>query len=206
LTDRAAPLLLLILLATTAAAPPAPHNIYPWTRPTTWDVRLNADPDEPGWPFTMSGRVFGLDSLPAAGITLYVYHADAGGLYARKSGDFNRLANVLRTDSAGRYRIRSVVPGQYEGPSHVHFEVWNGLHPVRATFVSLYNKPGKPSIGAEARWADHEWGSTMGILTADSSDVFRCTKDLRMSDMTKMPASYDSLRTAERHKLEPWIR
>lgn len=89
MTDRVAPLLLLVLLATAAAAPTAPHNVYPWTRPTTWDVRLSADPDEPGWPFIMSGRVFGLDSLPAAGITLYVYHADAGGLYARESGDFN---------------------------------------------------------------------------------------------------------------------
>src|SRR5262249_44883726 len=118
-----APVLLLGLLAAARAeGPGARPTAYPWATPYTWDVRLVAE-DWPGTPCVMRGRIIGLASLPAAGVKLYVYHADSDGRYALHNEDLNRIAAVLRTDSLGRYRVRTILPGQYEGPGHVHVEV-----------------------------------------------------------------------------------
>jgi hypothetical protein len=63
----------------------------------------------------------GGDALPKTKV--FVYHADAKGNYALTKDAPLRLAGVLRTDDHGRYRIRSIFPGTYGYPAHVHFEV-----------------------------------------------------------------------------------
>jgi hypothetical protein len=107
----------------------------------------------------------------------------------------NRIAGVLRTNARGEYRVRSVVPGMYDGPGHVHFEVWDGVHPRRATFVSLSSFPDVPPVPTwkYTRTATREWTPTMGLMSLDSSGTYHCHHDLRLADMTPVPASYDSL-------------
>ena len=204
MTGRAHLALLPVALTLVAAAPDSTHTVYPWATPTTWDVTL-IPKGEPGFPFVMTGRLFGLDSLPAAGAKMYVYHADDKGWYARHVGGYNRLAAVLKTDSAGRYRIHTIVPGVYEGNhGHAHFEVWDGPHPLRSIWVSFYLSPDTPPIPGRGTQsgADHEWNKNMGILTVDSSGVYHCQHDFWMSTMMKTPASYDSLMDSLRTKVE----
>ena len=165
----------------------------------------------------MTGRVFGLDSLPAPGVKLYVYHADGKGWYARKKGQWNRIAGVLRTNERGEYRIRSILPGQYEGSgAHIHFEVWDGDRPLRATFASLYVAPGVPPvpIWKSTSAATKEWKPQMAIVDLDSNGVYRSHHDLwmsAMSEVTRGPggaepidvgAAYDSLARALRKQVE----
>jgi Dioxygenase len=203
------PYVLSVVLALTLAdLPPVPaptdttHAVYPWTRPKTWDIAIARD-DEPGPRFIMSGRIFGLDSLPARGVDVYVYHADIQGFYARKRGQFNRLAGVLRTNDRGEYRFRSALPGTYESKAHVHLEVWKNGHPERSTFFNLYRDLGSPPV---KEWrstptASTEWNTNMAIVTIDSTGAYWCHHDVRMTDMMVAPATYDSYMTARRKEL-----
>jgi protocatechuate 3,4-dioxygenase beta subunit len=90
-----------------------------------------AGKDEPGDRLVVTGRT--LDGeRPVAGVSLYVFHTDAKGLYA--GGFFNgpraefnpRLHGSLRTDAQGRYQYETIRPGSYGNPlgaSHVHYVV-----------------------------------------------------------------------------------
>ena len=66
---------------------------------------------------------------PVAGVSLYVFHTDVQGRYARgmdqRVGEFNpRLHGALRTDAQGRYQYETIRPGTYDnGPAHVHYVV-----------------------------------------------------------------------------------
>jgi protocatechuate 3,4-dioxygenase beta subunit len=61
---------------------------------------------------------------PVAGVSIYVFHADADGLYSRdgRNSDENaRLFGALRTDAEGRYRYETIRPSGYgDLSSHVH--------------------------------------------------------------------------------------
>lgn len=85
-----------------------------------------AGPEEPGERLVVTGRV--LDGgRPLAGISIYVFHADADGLYAREgvNNDENaRLHGAMRSDAEGRYRFETVRPRGYDRePAHVHYVV-----------------------------------------------------------------------------------
>lgn len=189
-----------LLLAASAAAVAPPAEIAPWLRvPRGSEVEL-APRGEPGGRFVMEGRVLGAgDSAPLAGITLYVYHVDRNGLYALKSAAYPRLAGVLRTDSLGRYRVLSILPGQYAGAPHIHFEAWGPDLPAVSWFVNLYMGPNeKPG---------REWGRMAGVhrlaldpnrpetyVTRDARGVFHARYDLRWSRGFRMPDRADASR------------
>ena len=86
-------------------------------------------PNEPGVRLIVTGRT--LDGrTPVAGVSLYVFHADARGQYATDIADLNeaelnpRLNGAMRTDSQGRYEFDTIRPGSYDnGPAHVHYVV-----------------------------------------------------------------------------------
>lgn len=99
-----------------------------------------APPAEPGEPLRLSGIVRGADGRARAGIVVYAYHTDRGGLYPgdpRLRGDaarHGRLRGWVRTDAEGRYEFRTVRPGGYPGesvPQHVHLHV---VEPGRCTY------------------------------------------------------------------------
>jgi hypothetical protein len=213
---------LVVLALRLSDLPPVPaptdttHSVYPWTRPKSWDIAIARD-DEPGPRLIMSGRVLGADSLPARGVDLYVYHADIQGYYARKRGQGNRIAGLLRTNERGEYRVRTVLPGTYEGSGpHIHFEVWKNGIPKRAAAVNLYAQTGTPpvSIWKVTKTASEEWKSGMAIIVADSDGVYWCHHDfvlskmyevtntaprdsaMRAAKMREVSASYDSIERA----------
>jgi len=107
--------------------------------PTTWDVEV-APASEPGERLVVTGRVISdPKGEPLAGVTVYVYHADANGLYnlAGHEREPPRLCGILRTHKAGEYRIRTIMPGGYDGPPHIHFEVWSPRVARQMLFVNL---------------------------------------------------------------------
>ena len=220
---------LLLLLSIPAPALTVPrdttHFILPWARtPKSWDVDL-APADEPGPRLEMSGRVLGQrDRLPdlflrpamthappsgdehaVPGVRVYAYHADARGYYAlpgeARFGE--RIAGVLRTNRNGEYRIRTIVPGQYAGPPHIHFEIWGPTLARRVMFVNLHASPGvsvpgwKKEINPGARWL---WDA---YVTLDSAGLYHAKFDLHLNRTYASNAALDSLRRITRPRFMP---
>jgi len=108
--------------------------------------------DDGGSPMMISGRVLDLSGRPIAGARLDVWQADSSGLYDSQYADRDELhmRGLFRTDSDGRYLVRTVRPVHYaipnDGPvgqmlratnrhpwrpAHVHFVVSaDGFEPV----------------------------------------------------------------------------
>ena len=84
---------------------------------------------EPGTPLKVSGVVVGRDGKPLAGVSIYVYQADAEGYYGVKPVSDNRnprLKVFLRSDARGTWVFDTIRPGSYPNsrtPGHIHFEV-----------------------------------------------------------------------------------
>lgn len=104
-----------------------------------WDIQLAPD-TEPGARLVVMGHVRKDHGAPGLrGVHVYAYHADGHGYYAppghEKEGP--RLAGTAVTNEQGEYRLRTVMPGVYEGPAHIHFEVWGKGMPRRAFVMNL---------------------------------------------------------------------
>jgi Dioxygenase len=115
--------------------------------PTTWDIVV-APANEPGEPFELTGRVLNAaDRKPLADVSVYVYHADLRGRYNAKGDESGepRLCGVLRTNARGEYRVRTKLPGGYDGYlPHVHFEYWGRGIGRQHAFVNLARKAAPP--------------------------------------------------------------
>lgn len=99
---------------------------------------------EPGERMVVTGRA--LDrGQPAAGVSIYAFHADAEGLYTRdgRNSDENaRLFATLRTDAEGRYRYETIRPGGYDGlAAHVHHVVTAAGYKPRLCDLWLGDEP-----------------------------------------------------------------
>ncbi len=105
-----------------AGAHDAPENL-------TWHARI-APKDEPGEPLVISGTVYQNDgTTPAPGVLLYIYNANAEGIYATRgdeTGNARRhgyLRGWLVTGEKGQYEFLTIRPGAYpdsEEPAHIH--------------------------------------------------------------------------------------
>lgn len=99
------------------------------------DVRL-APAGEPGRALTVTGvLVRAEDRTPIAGHRFLVYQADATGDYRAKDPADERTARLraqVTTDAAGRFVLRTILPGAYgtpPGDPHLHIEV-TGAEPA----------------------------------------------------------------------------
>ena len=92
-----------------------------------------APASEPGEPLRIDGRVTDAAGKPRAGVIVYAYHTDAGGIYPRSPPVDGRpgprhgaLRGWARTDAAGNYRFDTIRPASYPNadvPQHVHMHV-----------------------------------------------------------------------------------
>ncbi|MEQ1868551.1 MAG: hypothetical protein ABL961_00815 [Vicinamibacterales bacterium] len=87
------------------------------------------DMNEGGERMIVTGQVTD-GSKPLAGVSIYVFQADAKGLYTTdgfNSDDRARLHGAMRTDATGRYRFETIRPAGYGAPqpmpAHVHYVV-----------------------------------------------------------------------------------
>jgi protocatechuate 3,4-dioxygenase, beta subunit len=146
-----------------------------------------AGPGEPGDRFVVTGRVLN-GNKPLAGISIYVFHTDAKGLYARDgvNNDENaRLHGAMRSDAEGRYRFETIRPKGYDGePAHVHyvviapgykprmFDLWLGDDPI----LEQRRKDGLPEL-----WFESAPGRVVvRPVTRDANGTWHATRDLEM--------------------------
>ena len=79
------------------------------------------EPGMAGTRIVLSGRVFTRDCRPVPGALLDFWHADDAGDYDNEG---YRLRGHLFTDAEGRWRLETIVPGQYPGRTrHYHLKV-----------------------------------------------------------------------------------
>lgn len=146
-----------------------------------------AGPEEPGERFVVTGRV--LDGTrPLAGISIYVFHTDADGVYARDevNNDENaRLHGAMRSDAEGWYRFETIRPKGYgREPAHVHyvviapgykprmFDLWLADDPI----LEKRRKDGLPEL-----WFESAPGRVViRPTTRDANGIWHATRDLEM--------------------------
>lgn len=75
--------------------------------------------DQEGAPTLVGGRVLDLDGRPIAGALLDVWQAQTSGLYDSQDPNLDELhmRGKFRTDAAGRFLLRTVLPVHYPIPS-----------------------------------------------------------------------------------------
>lgn len=140
------------LAATTGFASPAlaltrtPRQttgpFYPDVLPSESDadlVRIGNGATATGEEIEISGRLLGLDGRPINGGFVELWQANAFGRYANSRDTSSAPLDpnfqgfgVVRTDEQGRYRFRTIKPGEYTGRTrHLHFRVGGpGIEPL----------------------------------------------------------------------------
>jgi protocatechuate 3,4-dioxygenase beta subunit len=89
---------------------------------------------QPGAPLVIEGTVLTPAGKSAAGVIVYAYHTDNGGLYPSAATRHGKLRGWAITDGAGRYRFDTIRPAAYpsgEIPEHVHMHV---IEPGKGTY------------------------------------------------------------------------
>ena len=155
------------------AAPPAP----------SWRTTI-PPAGEPGQAIEVSGVIYRPDRrTPAPGLTLFVFHTDAAGRYNRRvagyAGENNpRLRGWMRTGLDGRYQFRTIKPGQYSGPVHIHAHLFGPGRPE--WFIREYLFAGDPLIAPDDRAAMANLGrfSPVVTLTRRADGVLTGERDL----------------------------
>jgi protocatechuate 3,4-dioxygenase beta subunit len=96
--------------------------------------------DTTGIPTLVGGRVLDLDGKPIAGAVLDVWQTQSNGLYDSQDKNPNELhmRGKFRSDSEGRYLIRTVQPVNYpipsDGPVGAMLKA-TGRHPMRPAHI-----------------------------------------------------------------------
>lgn len=95
--------------------------------------------EAPGTPLSISGRVLSADGKPLPRAKLDFWQTDANGDYDNRGF---RFRGHQYTDSAGRYRLDTVVPGAYPGRTrHIHVKVSAAGHRPITTQLYFAGEP-----------------------------------------------------------------
>ena len=132
-----------------------------------------------GVPTTVTLTVLDSDGCtPLAGSAVYLWHADADGLYSMYTApDANYLRGVQEADAAGSLSFDTVMPGCYDGRwPHMHFEIYasvddalGGGSPVRTSQLAV------PEATCQEAYATDGYETSVDNLTRitlDSDMVF----------------------------------
>ena len=129
-------------LALTRTPRQTPGPFYPDVLPSESDadlVRIGSGPAALGEEIEVSGKVLGLDGRPIANGFVELWQANANGRYANSRDTSSAPLDpnfqgygVVRTDDQGRYRFRTIKPGEYTGRTrHLHFRIGGpGFEPL----------------------------------------------------------------------------
>lgn len=101
------------------------------------------DGTDPGTPMYLHGVVTDLQGKPLAGAIVDIWHANTKGMYSffdKSQSEFN-LRRRIRTDSQGRYAVRSILPSGYgcppEGPTQQLLDAI-GRHGQRPAHIHFF--------------------------------------------------------------------
>jgi protocatechuate 3,4-dioxygenase beta subunit len=136
----------------------------------------------------IDGTIFQPDGTPAAGVLLYAYHTDGGGVYPKRgdeTGNGRRhgyLRGWLRTGIDGRYRIETIKPGSYPSgsePAHVHMTLRPPGAPERYIDDVVFD--GDPMLTPEHRARlQQRGGSGIVRLERDGEGFHRARRDIHL--------------------------
>lgn len=102
-----------------------------------------------GTPLTLTGYVLNRSCLPIGNVKLDFWQADGNGNYDNSG---YRLRGYQFTDSQGRYRLETVIPGLYPGRTeHIHFKA---------------QAPGKPELTSQLYFPGVAQNRSDGIFDA----------------------------------------
>jgi protocatechuate 3,4-dioxygenase, beta subunit len=142
---------------------------------------------EPGERLIVSGQVFAPNGkTPAAGITVYAYNTDPDGYYGVAHAEYPpRLYGWMKTDSDGRFELRTIRPGWYPGmraPAHVHFSAWGSGYPLQ--WFDELRFEGDPYITQDMLAEDAARRDFRGIqpLVSGQDGILRCSFKLRLQN------------------------
>lgn len=140
----------------------------------SWRTTIS-EPDEPGEPLIISGKIFKKDGkTPAPGVILYIYQTDNRGLYSPSSNQIlgkahGHLRGWMKTDEQGRYEFKTIRPAPYpnrKDPQHIHpiiYEPGKGYY-----WVDDYLFDDDPLLTEQQRNRPTERGG-LGIIKVDKS-------------------------------------
>jgi protocatechuate 3,4-dioxygenase beta subunit len=136
---------------------------------------------EPGQPMRITGLVRDRQGRPAAGIIVYAYQTDAGGLYPTANTRHGRLRGWVRSDASGRYRFDTIRPGGYPNtniPQHVHMHV---IEPGRATYYIdeiVFSDDPRLTPPARKQSGTGRGGEAVVTPTRDRDGTWLVTRDI----------------------------
>ena len=124
------------------------------------------EPGISGTRLLLIGQVRALDCTALPAVLLDFWQADADGVYDNRG---YRLRGHQFTDSEGRYRLETVVPGLYPGRTrHIHVKVQAPNGPVLTT--QLYF-PGEPHNRSDRIFSPDLLVSAARLLRAGPSQA-----------------------------------
>jgi protocatechuate 3,4-dioxygenase beta subunit len=111
----------------------------PYFKPSSPQRADLIEPGMAGRPLDVSGFVVSRACKPVAHALIDVWQADDTGLYDNQGF---RLRGHLFTDAGGRYTLRTIVPGAYDGRTrHIHVKVQAPGRPLLTTQVYFPDEP-----------------------------------------------------------------
>ena len=145
----AAPVLWYVAKAFAASLDPTPacadgiatpeQTAGPFFKPRSPERQSLRETGMNGTPIVLEGKVRSTRCRPVAGALLDFWQADASGAYDNQGF---RLRGHQFTDSEGKYRLETIVPGLYPGRTrHFHVRV---QAPRRAVLTTQLYFPGEP--------------------------------------------------------------
>jgi protocatechuate 3,4-dioxygenase beta subunit len=149
-----------------------------------------ASADEPGERLIVTGRMFGLDGKPQAGVEIYAYQTDAGGRYRHDKlmVDFKkvvpRISGRVASAADGSYTFETIKPGTYpsrDAPAHIHFRLRAEGVPDNYTAVQF---EGDPLLRADELAKSRREGTFGEVqpLTRDAAGTLHCRLDFRLTE------------------------
>jgi protocatechuate 3,4-dioxygenase beta subunit len=123
---------------------PTPPNIEgPFFKPKSPERGSLREKEMPGVPLVITGRILSTEGKPIPNALLDFWQADSKGDY--DNAGF-RLRGHQFTDKEGRYRLETIMPGQYADngvprPPHIHVKAQAPNKPVLTTQLYFPNEP-----------------------------------------------------------------
>lgn len=139
--------------STTAFLPPTPacgddddddltlaQTEGPYYTPNTPQRTSFLEPGITGMPLLVTGYVLSTNCTPIPEALVDFWHCDSAGVYDNIG---YKLRGHQFTDSAGSYRLETILPGIYPGRTrHIHVKVQAPNQPVLTTQLYFPNEPG----------------------------------------------------------------
>ena len=145
---------------------------------------------EPGDPLQLRGRVLDRNGTAVAGVIVYAYQTDRGGIYrpdatlkGTAASQHGLLRGWVRTNKNGEYAFDTIRPGGYPNrtdPEHIHLHV---IEPDRCTYyignVEFTDDP-RMTPTYRDRQDILRGGSGVTTPSRDSKGVWQVTRDIRL--------------------------